>query len=126
MTRQSVLIVEDEAFVRLELQSIVEDAGYDVAGAAATGEEAIAIAEQHTPIVALVDISLPGRIDGIKAAEVIRERFQTLVIFVSGCSEGALRERASRIAMDYIDKPFHPLQVKKVLRRILGPPFQAA
>ncbi|HNY12905.1 MAG TPA: response regulator, partial [Candidatus Wallbacteria bacterium] len=69
----SVLIVEDEAFSALYLEDALSIAGYTICDTVATGEGAVAIAENKTPDIILMDIRLAGEIDGIEAASRIRQ-----------------------------------------------------
>lgn len=78
-----VLIVEDEALLSLYLQECIEDAGHSVVGIAATSREAIDLAVQARPDIAFVDINLLDGNTGIAAARRIRERCETLVVFMT-------------------------------------------
>src|ERR1041385_3676335 len=69
MTKERILIVEDEGIVATDLQSMVRRLGYEVAGVAATGTEAVEKAEVSKPDLVLMDIRLQGTMDGIDAAE---------------------------------------------------------
>jgi CheY-like chemotaxis protein len=81
-----ILIVEDEPVVRLELESIVAEAGHRVVGGAANGAEAIRLAGTHLPDVILMDIVLAGDMDGIEAARIIHESLAIRCLFVSAVS----------------------------------------
>lgn len=78
-----VLIVEDEALLSLYLQECIEDAGHSVVGIAATSREAIDLAVQARPDIAFVDINLLDGNTGIEVARRIRERCETLVVFMT-------------------------------------------
>lgn len=81
-----VLIVEDEPLIRLELECIVRGAGHDVVGGAATGPDAIRVAEEQRPDVVLMDIGLVGDMNGIEAAKTIHDRWAIRSLFVSPIS----------------------------------------
>lgn len=81
-----IVIVEDEPLIRLELEGIVRAAGHDVVGGAATGPDAIGLAERHRPDVILMDIALDGDMNGIDAAKTIHDRCGIRSLFVSAIS----------------------------------------
>ena len=62
MSNPSILIVEDEAIIALGIQDEVERLGYQVAGVAFNGEEALEIAQAQQPDLVLMDIGLPGKL----------------------------------------------------------------
>lgn len=64
----SVLVVEDNYFVALEIKDILESTGYSVPAIAASGKQALECAAAHAPALALVDVSLVGDLDGIDTA----------------------------------------------------------
>ncbi len=102
-----ILIVEDQIIVARDEQHILETLGYTVVGAAATGEDAIKLAETLQPDLVLMDIMLKGEMDGVEAARHIRERFDIPVIFVTAYADPATLERAKLTGSSgYILKPF--------------------
>lgn len=75
MKKAIVLVVEDEALIRLDAVHMIEDAGYEVVEAA-NADEAIRILEQHREIhVVFTDVNMPGSMDGLKLAHAIRNRW---------------------------------------------------
>ena len=77
----TILVVEDESIVAIDIQNILENLGYKVPAIADTGNEAIQKADESKPCLVLMDIRLKGEIDGIEAAEQILSRFDIPVIF---------------------------------------------
>jgi CheY-like chemotaxis protein len=65
-----ILVAEDEALIRMDLVEMLQEAGYTVVAQAANGEEAIALATEHRPDLAILDVKMPI-LDGISAAEKI-------------------------------------------------------
>jgi CheY-like chemotaxis protein len=104
----SILIVEDEALIALDLKERLELVGYSVPLIADTVEDAILGVERHQPSLILMDIRLRGAKDGIEAADEIRRRFHLPVMFVTSHADRETLERA-KIAepFGYIVKPFH-------------------
>jgi CheY-like chemotaxis protein len=90
----SVLIIEDEALVASYIEQVLEESGFVVAGIAASGTEALSLAAENRPSLALVDIRLTGPIDGIDLACQLRERYGVPAIFLSGAIDVATRKRA--------------------------------
>jgi two-component system cell cycle sensor histidine kinase/response regulator CckA len=104
----SILIVEDEALIALDLKERLEQAGYRVPLIADTVEDAIEGVELHRPSLVLMDIRLRGSRDGIEAADQIRRRFHLPVMFVTSHADQATLERAKMAEpFGYIVKPFH-------------------
>jgi response regulator NasT len=101
-----VLIAEDEALIRLDLKEMLEEAGYDVVGEAADGQQAIELTESHRPDLVILDVKMPG-LDGISAAEQIVGSATAPVIILTAFSQRELVERAAEAgAMAYLVKPF--------------------
>lgn len=116
-----VLVVEDEPEVAAWERRLLEDEGYEVAQAA-DGEEALVLAATFRPDLALIDLGLPGRMDGLAVARRLRQASPLGVIYVSG--RGSRAEVVAGLdsgADDYITKPFHGAElvarVRAVLRR---------
>jgi two-component system, response regulator PdtaR len=65
-----ILVAEDEALIRMDLVEMLQEAGYQVVAQATNGEEAIALATEHNPDLAILDVKMPV-LDGISAAEKI-------------------------------------------------------
>ena len=99
-----ILVAEDEAIIRLDLVEMLTDAGYEVVAEATNGVEAIALAKEHLPDIAILDVKMP-ELDGISAAEQIIEI--SPVLMLTAFSQRELVERARDAgAMAYVVKPF--------------------
>jgi PAS domain S-box-containing protein len=111
-----ILVVEDEGIVAMDIQDRLAAMGYQVAGHAASGEEALALAQEKSPDLVLMDIRLQGAMDGITAAEEIRRCFHQPVIFVTAHSEDATVERAKLAEpYGYLLKPFDDRELKSTI-----------
>ena len=111
-----ILIVEDEAIVAMDIQDRLAAMGYELAGRAASGEQALTLVEQQHPELVLMDIRLQGAMDGIAAAEEIRRRFHMPVIFLTAYSEDATLARAKLAEpFGYILKPFNDRELKSTI-----------
>ncbi len=102
-----ILIVEDERIVAKDIEQTLSRMGYSVVGIAASGEEALHKAAQLSPGLILMDIRLPGVMDGVQAAGVIKEQWGTPVIYLTAFSDVHTLERASATEpFGYLVKPF--------------------
>jgi response regulator NasT len=105
--KRTVLVVEDEALIRLDIVETLRDFGFEVVGEASDGEQAIAMATDLKPDVIVMDIKMP-KMDGITAAEKIQE-LRIPVVLLTAFSQKELVERATEAgAMAYVVKPFTP------------------
>ena len=65
-----ILVAEDETLIRMDLVEMLQEAGYEVVGAASDGSEAVSLAESLKPDLTILDVKMPV-LDGISAAEKI-------------------------------------------------------
>ncbi|MBL8924957.1 MAG: response regulator [Pseudonocardia sp.] len=101
-----VLVVEDEALIRLDLAEMLTEEGYVVAGEAADGEQAVELARRLHPDLVIMDIKMP-KVDGITAATSIVEERIAPVVMLTAFSQRELIEQARDAgAMAYLVKPF--------------------
>jgi signal transduction histidine kinase len=111
-----IMIVEDERILALDLAEKLDDLGYTVAGLAARGEEAIELARQLHPELILMDVRLDGEIDGITAAETIRDEHDVPVVFLTAhADEDTLQRATTSEAAAYLVKPFKPPDLRCVI-----------
>lgn len=87
MAQTSVLVVEDESIVSKDIQHSLKKLGYNVVGAAATGEAAVKMAIELNPDIILMDIMLKGEMNGIDAAGRIRSETNIPVIFLTAYAD---------------------------------------
>lgn len=108
MTRRiSVLIVEDEQIVALNVRNRLEEVGYTIAGMVDSGEAALEVASRTLPDLVLMDIRLSGKVDGIEAAEQIRTQLKIPVVYLTAYTDTATVERVKITQpYGYILKPF--------------------
>jgi response regulator NasT len=99
-----ILVAEDEALIRLDLVEMLTEAGYEVVAQATNGVEAIALAREFKPDLAILDVKMP-ELDGISAAQEIIEI--SPVLMLTAFSQKELVERARDAGvMAYVVKPF--------------------
>jgi two-component system, response regulator PdtaR len=101
-----VLVVEDEALIRLDLTEMLTEEGYVIAGEAGDGEQAIELARGLRPDLVIMDVKMP-KVDGIAAAGSIVEEKIAPVVMLTAFSQRDLIEQARDAgAMAYLVKPF--------------------
>jgi response regulator NasT len=102
--RIRILVAEDEALIRMDLVEMLQEAGYEVVAQATNGEEAIALATEHQPDLAILDVKMPI-LDGISAAEKIISIAPVLMLTAFSQRELVDRARDAGV-MAYVVKPF--------------------
>ncbi|MFM2214749.1 MAG: hypothetical protein RJA88_118 [Actinomycetota bacterium] len=103
-TAVRILVAEDEALIRMDLVEMLQEAGYEVVAQATNGEEAIALATEHHPDLAILDVKMPV-LDGISAAEKIISIAPVLMLTAFSQKELVDRARDAGV-MAYVVKPF--------------------
>ncbi|MBN2224883.1 MAG: PAS domain S-box protein [Deltaproteobacteria bacterium] len=107
-----VLIVDDSELILAQLSDSLTSLGFEVAGTAATGAEAIQAAGRLMPDLVMMDILMPGLPDGIDAARTIKETLDIPVIFLSAAEDDATLTRARAAgAYGFISKPGKPAEL---------------
>lgn len=114
----SVLIIEDEPIIALDLEALVRDLGHDIAGVAATRSEAIALAKASRPGLVLADVRLADGSSGIDAVADILTSFDVPVIFITAYPERLLSGERPEPAY-LITKPFLAETVKATIGQAL-------
>ena len=111
-----ILVVDDEAIITMQLEERLHAMGYTVAGMAASGEDAIEKARRLSPDLILMDIVMPGRLNGIEAAQAIVSELDIPVVFVTSYADDAIIEKARQVRpYGYIVKPFNELEIKAAI-----------
>lgn len=113
----SVLVVEDEALVRMGIAQHLSDEGFKVYEAAGA-DQAIDILAAHSDIkVLFTDIDMPGRLDGLKLAAAVRDRWPPVkIVITSGQRSVEAREMPS--GARFFTKPYNPDELASVFRLI--------
>jgi response regulator NasT len=99
-----ILVAEDEAIIRMDLIEMLQGSGYEVVAAATNGQEAIDLATEHKPDLAILDVKMPV-LDGISAAAKIIEIAPVLMLTAFSQKELVERARDAGV-MAYVVKPF--------------------
>ncbi|MBX8846733.1 response regulator [Sphingomonas melonis] len=117
MPPRSILIVEDEPFIRYDLVDFFEDRGFRVFEAE-DADEAIGLLDaNHAIRIVLTDVQMPGSMDGVKLAHHVRDRYPpTILIVVSGMVNPTSAELPARAL--FVSKPFDPRYVLREIERL--------
>jgi PAS domain S-box-containing protein len=106
MTPCGILVVDDEKVVLKSVQETLNRLGYEVKGTASSGEEAIRKAAELKPDLVLMDIVLPGMLDGIQAAEQIVRSQEIPIVYMTALADSRTLQRAKQVApYGYVHKP---------------------
>ena len=101
-----ILIAEDETLIRLDLRQLLEAAGFEICAEARDGLEAVELAREAQPDLAILYVKMP-RLDGIEAARRIAAERPIPIVIVSAFAEQRLVERAAEAGVyGYLAKPF--------------------
>ena len=113
MEKIKVLIAEDEALTARNIADTLEAEGFDVVAVTDSGEEAVIMAEEHHPDIAILDIGLgAGKMDGIEAAEKINKFVKLPVIFLTAYADKQTVDRAAAtLPASYLIKPVNESQL---------------
>ena len=114
----NILIIEDEALIAMDLQSLVENLGHEVQAVARTKTEAVALAKQRQPGLILADIQLADGSSGLDAVNDLLKSFEVPVIFITAYPERFLTGSRPEPAF-LITKPYQPTMVSAVISQAL-------
>ena len=113
-----VLIIEDETFIAMDLEGLVQGLGHRVLGVARTHTEALALGKKHRPGLILADIQLADGSSGLDAVNDLLRNFEVPVIFITAYPERFLTGERPEPAF-LIAKPFQPATVSAVVSQAL-------
>lgn len=111
-----ILVVDDEAIITMQLEERLCAMGYTVTGMAASGEDAVDKARSVRPDLVLMDIVMPGKLNGIEAASIITKELNVPVVFITAYADDIIIEKAKCVRpYGYIVKPFNELEIKAAI-----------
>jgi len=112
----SVMVVEDERLVARDIADNLVRMGYDVMAEVATASECLEVARARRPDLVLMDIHLQGDVDGIEAAQRLRDDFDIPVVFLSAYADDQTVSRAKHTSpLGYLLKPFRKSELKSAV-----------
>jgi response regulator NasT len=101
-----ILIAEDETIIRLDLRDLLERAGFEICAEARDGVEAVELARETEPDLAVLDVKMP-RLDGIEAAKRILDERSIPIVMLTAFDQQELVSRAVEAGVfGYLVKPF--------------------
>src|SRR4051812_47981429 len=116
-----ILLAEDETIIRLDLRGLLERAGYEVVGEAKDGEEAVALARELEPDLAVLDVKMP-RLDGIDAARKMLEERPIPIVMLTAFGQRELVDRAAEAGVyGYLVKAVREQGVVPAIETARGP-----
>ena len=111
-----ILVAEDETIIRLDLVKMLGRAGLEVCAEARDGEEAVALARELEPDLAIMDVKMP-RLDGIEAARRILAERPIPVVMLTAYGQDELVSRAVEAGVfGYLVKPFREQDLLPAIR----------
>jgi two-component system, response regulator PdtaR len=114
-----VLVLEDEALVRMSSADVIRDLGFEVIEAV-DADHAISLLESVPGVmVVFTDIQMPGSMDGLLLAAVVRDRWPPIALLITS---GKMRPASSDMPTGarFISKPYSPLELKGQLQSLTG------
>jgi len=116
MAHETILVVEDEKIIAIDIQQRLQSLGYAVPTIAASGLDALQKAADLCPDLVLMDIVLKGDMDGIETAEQVRTQFQIPVVYLTAYADEGTWQRALATApFGYVLKPLVDRQLQTVI-----------
>jgi AmiR/NasT family two-component response regulator len=111
-----ILVAEDETIIRLDLRALLERAGFEVCAEARDGEEAVTLARELAPDVAIMDVKM-HKLDGIEAARRILDERPIPIVMLTAYGQDELVQRAAEAGVfGYLVKPFREQDLLPAIR----------
>jgi signal transduction histidine kinase len=111
-----ILIVEDDAVSALLLQKALEKNNHEILGIADSGEKALELLTENHADIVMMDINLAGELDGIKTTEIINEKYDIPVVYLSASSDAeTLNKVVGTNPSAYVIKPFNIRELNMVI-----------
>ena len=117
----TAVIVDDSPIMRAQLRALLRQAGCDVVGEGASGDDVLGLYETMRPDLVLLDIVMPGK-DGVTAATELLQRYPeaTVIMCTSLTSRDKILACQKAGVAHYLLKPFQPEKTVQVIRYVLG------
>lgn len=111
MQKLRILLADDEALIRLDLREMLTEAGHEIIGEAANGQEAVQLAQELRPDIVIMDVKMPV-MDGLTAAQQITETGIAPVLLLTAYSQQDIIARATEAGViAYLVKPVREQQL---------------
>ncbi len=111
-----ILIVEDEMVIAANISLQLTELGYEITGILPRGEEALPHINIEMPDIVLLDIRLKGKLDGIETAELIQQKYNIPIIYLTANADEEHFNRAKEThPYAFISKPFKKLDLQRAI-----------
>ena len=121
MTRRRIVIAEDEPLARLDLGQMLENLGHEVVGETGRGDEVVQLVRDLKPDLVILDIKMPGEIDGLGAAQLLAEERVAPVLLLTAYSDQEFIDGARDAGvMGYLVKPYGENQLAPAIEVALA------
>jgi serine phosphatase RsbU (regulator of sigma subunit)/DNA-binding response OmpR family regulator len=121
MSKEKILVVEDEPLVGLEIKEDLEKLGYSVPEVITSGEEVLPAVARHLPSLVVMDIRIEGAVDGIEAAYQLKAEFPIPILYLTAFSDSQTLKRAAATGPDaFLLKPFDERELAANVEMILA------
>lgn len=120
MKKNKIILVEDEAIIRMQLETALLAINFEIVGSTDNGREAMELVGELKPDIVLMDIRIKGDLDGIETAEIIKEQFEIPIVFLTGYLDEEKLERSKLVMpFGYLLKPVQDRDLKVALEMAL-------
>lgn len=124
-TAPTVLLIEDEALIRMGTTAMLEDGGFRVIEAANADEAQILIADHPEISVVVTDVQMPGSMDGLALASLLHRDHSHIPVLITSGRTG-LQEAKQHGAANYLPKPYTAAAIEKALAGLIREKEDAA
>ncbi|MFT5778287.1 MAG: response regulator of citrate/malate metabolism [Crocinitomicaceae bacterium] len=118
MAIEKIVVVEDDMIIQMFIARVLQTAGFKVVGEARKCSQVLIIVEETKPDLILMDIGLSGDKDGIETAEILMEKFDIPIIFITGNSDAYTLNRAKKV--NPVGIIFKPIDENQLRERIIN------
>lgn len=123
MLRRRILLVDDDTRIVAALRMRLEESGFEVVSAT-SGDEGLDAARQNPPAAVVLDLRMPGGMDGFEVCRSMKQdehlRAIPIVVLSANGDESARREAFDAGAIDFLPKPYNSLDVLAAIRAVVG------
>jgi response regulator NasT len=118
-SRPRLVVAEDQALIRLDLERLLDSAGFEVCGSARDGQEAVTLALELQPDLVVLDVKMP-RLDGVEAArQILADGFVPIVMLTSYGYGELISRAADAGVVGFVVKPFKESALIEALHEAL-------
>jgi len=121
MSKVKILIVEDDSITAEDIERALQYFEYEVTAIAKSGSGAFSQIKKDTPDLVLMDVKLPGKMDGIEVADQIRTKFNIPVVYLTASADNTTLDRIKKTSpFGFVTKPFDNKELQGVIETALS------